>query len=144
MQQLIETLSLLESKTTVLQSLLERLLYMSTEQSVPSKEEEEDEKGGVGSDECYQHVASLLQDRAGSHLIECILQFAPLSIFSALFSNHFQSRLLELSLDPVANFCVQKLLLYLRTQEQVKAAVDELKDSFAELFKKNRYRQLNT
>lgn len=52
----------------------------------------------------------MIKDRVGSHLVEKILSVASDEDLEKLFTRYFESRMMDLCLDPVANFVVAALV----------------------------------
>lgn len=72
-------------------------------------------------------------DKFGSHVLEAILKYCTDEIFELIFINYTKGRLLELSNDQSANFFVQKLLMYCRTNKQVSRCSHELRPFITQL-----------
>lgn len=77
---------------------------------------------------------TLARNQAASHLLEVLLQVAPLSAYNRMIETRFKGKLLELIRHPVANFVVQKLIKYTRTETQFKQIYDEIKANMAEFY----------
>ena len=78
------------------------------------------------SSECGEHIVALLTDSAGSHLLETVIGALSDESYYELYVTFFRGQLLELALDPVANFVVQQLLKHARIPAHVVSLVGEL------------------
>jgi hypothetical protein len=78
--------------------------------------------------------ASLIRSQAASHLFEVLLQVAPRTSFQTVFEQKFRGKLIELIRHPVANFVIQRLIEYSRTEDQFKQIYEEVKSNLAQFF----------
>ena len=78
------------------------------------------------SSECGEHIAALLTDSAGSHLLETAIGALSDEAYYELYVTFFRGQLVELALDPVANFVVQQLFKHARQPAHVASLVGEI------------------
>ncbi|KAL4178895.1 hypothetical protein AMTRI_Chr13g117430 [Amborella trichopoda] len=82
-----------------------------------------------------QAVLGLIKDPAFSHLMEVILEVAPDSLYSEIFTKVFRGSLFDLSWHQCSNFVVQALASSTRHQGQMSLLWEELGPKFKELLK---------
>eukprot|EP01043_Picozoa_sp_COSAG02_P001883 COSAG02_NODE_41_length_47431_cov_32.449204_26_plen_566_part_00 len=80
----------------------------------------------TASSECGEHIAALLTDSAGSHLLETAIGALSDEAYYELYVTFFRGQLVELALDPVANFVVQQLFKHARQPAHVASLVGEI------------------
>ena len=78
------------------------------------------------SSECGEHIAALLTDSAGSHLLETAIGALSDEAYYELYVTFFRGQLVELSLHPVANFVIQQLFKHARQSAHVASLVSEI------------------
>ncbi|OMJ08920.1 Nucleolar protein 9, partial [Smittium culicis] len=84
------------------------------------------------------HISSLMCDAIGSRLLEKIISVSSPSLLQKLYVSTFRGHLLNLSLDPCANYVVQSFLKKLNSGPQLLLVLDELLPEIDQLIKKNR------
>ncbi|OMJ25711.1 Nucleolar protein 9 [Smittium culicis] len=84
------------------------------------------------------HISSLMCDAIGSRLLEKIISVSSPSLLQKLYISTFRGHLLNLSLDPCANYVVQSFLKKLNSGPQLLLVLDELLPEIDQLIKKNR------
>ena len=76
--------------------------------------------------ECGEHITALLSDSAGSHLLETAIGALSDEAYYELYVTFFRGQLVELALEPVANFVVQQLFKHARQPAHVVSLVGEI------------------
>lgn len=61
----------------------------------------------------------------GSHLVEQYLSVVPAEQFERIYRKHFCGHFVEMANHPLANFVLQKLILFTHTQEQVRCIFEK-------------------
>ncbi|XP_056685054.1 pumilio homolog 23 isoform X2 [Spinacia oleracea] len=85
-----------------------------------------------------QNIRDLVKENAFSHLMEVILEVAPDTLYDEIFMKIFKDLLYDISSHPAANFAVQALISYARSQDQVGAISEELGPKMKDLLKMGR------
>ena len=55
-------------------------------------------------------LSSMFTDSVGSHLMECMIEFAPLELKQHIYDSCFKGRVMSFALHPVANYPLQQLI----------------------------------
>ncbi|KAG0588969.1 hypothetical protein KC19_2G281800 [Ceratodon purpureus] len=100
--------------------------------------EEEPKEGLVLETASVDKIVDMIQDSSSSHLMEVMLQVASDTLYLEMFQRFFRHRLLQLSVHPSANFVVQALIASARHPGQVTMMLEELENSFSEIFGERR------
>jgi hypothetical protein len=80
------------------------------------------------------YLDGLLRSTVGSHLMETILTLMPSpEYYQSLYEKCFKGKMVEFSLDPVANYVVQQLLSTMPSGEIIPSLLDELKPEVSNL-----------
>ncbi|KAI0069190.1 ARM repeat-containing protein [Artomyces pyxidatus] len=82
--------------------------------------------------ESSDFLSTLLRDPTSSHLLETLVSRAPDSVFHMLWATYFEGRLPKLSIHPVANFVVAKILERV-SAEQLGGVLQELGGTWMKL-----------
>ncbi|XP_010540106.1 PREDICTED: pumilio homolog 23 isoform X2 [Tarenaya hassleriana] len=83
-------------------------------------------------------ILESLKENSFSHLMEVILEVAPVSLYNEIFDKIFKNSLLELSLDRCGNFVIQALVSHARDTGQMSLIWDELGAHFRDLLEQGR------
>lgn len=78
--------------------------------------------------------SALIRSQAASHLFEVLLQVAPRNAYQSLFEQKFKGSLVDLIRHPVANFVIQRLIEFSRSEALFKEIYDEVKPNLAQFF----------
>ncbi|KAF8270863.1 armadillo-type protein [Lactarius quietus] len=78
------------------------------------------------------YLVTLLRDPTSSHLLETLVSRCPEPVFGILWTTYFERNLRKLSVHPVANFVVAKVLERAQAK-QLSYALTELRDSLSKL-----------
>ncbi|PKA61444.1 Pumilio like 23 [Apostasia shenzhenica] len=81
-----------------------------------------------------QDVMGLLEDTASSHLLEVIVEVAPVALYAELLDVVFKGSLFDMSSHQLGNFVVQALVSSARTKDQATLFVEELGPHLGQLF----------
>lgn len=85
-----------------------------------------------------QNIRDLIKENAFSHLMEVILEVAPDPVYAEIFMKIFKDFLYDISCHHSANFAVQALISYARSQDQVGAIYEELGPKMKDLLEMGR------
>lgn len=80
----------------------------------------------------------MMQDKAGTHLLEVILKIAPDAVYQKFYDTFFKTKLVKYSNHALSNFVIQALISNARTAAQLKSIIEEF-DGFGDLLQKHKF-----
>ena len=83
-------------------------------------------------------IKTMMQSRAGSHLMEAILAVAPRGLFNEIYRRFFRDKMISTAKHPVSNFVLQAFLAATKDQDHVSSTLNELSQVFGTLLHEKR------